>query len=238
MANYVLVHGGWHGGWCWRETEDVLRAKGHRVFCPTMTGLGERSHLIDSVEGPDTHVTDMVNVIRWNELDEIVLVGHSYGGMIITGVASQIPQRVKALVYLDAFVPTQDGQSAADLSIASRAAEIAKAAEGQDHVPPNGFERWTSSPDKLDWLTRLTTPHPRTCFGQGVSKITDPSTQSVERVYILCTQHNPSPFVQFHQRYQEDERWRCETIDCLHDAMVEKPVELANMLMRVVGQGG
>lgn len=234
MANYVLVHGGWHGGWCWREVENVLRTQGHSVFSPTMTGLGERSHLIDSVKGPDTHVTDIVNVIRWNELNEVVLVGHSYGGMIITGVSTQIPERIKTLAYLDAFVPTQSGQSASDLSIASRAGEIARAAEGHKHVPPNGFERWTSSTEKQDWLRRMTTAHPRPCFGEGVSAITDPSTQDLTRLYILCTQHDPSPFIQFHQRYQDDKLWHCETLNCLHDAMVEKPKELADILMRII----
>ena len=114
MANFVLVH----GGWCWREVEDYLRSNGHAVYCPTMTGLGERCHLIDSVEGPDTHVTDIVNVIGWNELSDVVLVGHSYGGMIISGVATQIPERLETLIYLDAFVPTENDQSAADLGSA------------------------------------------------------------------------------------------------------------------------
>ena len=101
MAVFVLVHGGWHGGWCWRAVDKRLRADGHKVFCPTMTGLGERSHLIEHVAGPDTHVTDIINVLRWNELSEVILVGHSYGGMIITGVATQIPEQIKHLVYLD-----------------------------------------------------------------------------------------------------------------------------------------
>jgi hypothetical protein len=116
MAAFVLVHGGWHGGWCWCEVEALLAAQGHRVFAPTLTGLGERCHLID------------------------------------------------------AFVPTKDGQGAADLSIASRTAEIAKAGEGHDHNPPYGFEHWSSDPNTIDWLKRRTTPQPRGCFGKGVTK--------------------------------------------------------------------
>ena len=228
--NFVLVHGGWHGGWCWREVEKHLRTAGHAVFCPTMTGLGERSHLIDAVEGPDTHVTDIVNVLRWNELDEVILVGHSYGGMIVTGVATQVPERIKHLVYLDAFVPTENHQSATSMSTFERAAEIAKAAANNTHVPPNGFERWTADPQKLAWLKRMTTPHPGACFGKGVAEITDPSTQDFARTYILAAQHDPSPFQQFYAKYKDDPRWDCYRMDCLHDVMVEQPEALARLL--------
>ena len=114
MSTFVLVHGAWHGGWCYKRVSERLRAEGHLVFTPTNTGLGERSHLYHREIDLEVHITDILNVIKWEEIDDFVLVGHSYGGMIITGVADRVPEKVRRLVYLDAFVP-QDGQSIFDL---------------------------------------------------------------------------------------------------------------------------
>src|SRR5437660_801825 len=110
MATFVLVHGAWHGGWCWRKLMPLLRSAGHAVWTPTLTGLGERAHLGNPDVGLSTHVQDVVNVLEYEDLSNVVLVGHSYGGMVITGVAHQMPGRLAHLVYLDAFVP-KDGQS-------------------------------------------------------------------------------------------------------------------------------
>src|SRR5947208_15854823 len=107
---FVLVHGAWHGGWCWRRVSDLLEKKGHKVFTPTMTGLGERCHLIDPKVNLATHITDIVNVIKWEGLKDIVLVGHSYGGAIISGVAEQAGDAIGSIVFLDAFVP-ENGHS-------------------------------------------------------------------------------------------------------------------------------
>src|SRR5262245_44258791 len=105
MATFVLVHGAWHGGWCWRKLRTMLRAAGHEVYTPTLTGLGERSHLGNAAVGLATHVRDVANVLFYEDLSSVVLVGHSYGGMVIGGVAHQAPERLAHLVYLDAFVP-------------------------------------------------------------------------------------------------------------------------------------
>src|ERR1700728_4589280 len=111
---FVLVHGAWHGGWCWRRVTDRLTVKGHRVYTPTLTGVADRSHLLSESVNLSTHVTDVVNLIRWEEMTDIVLCGHSYGGMVVTGVADKMSERIAALVYLDAFVP-ESGQSMQDL---------------------------------------------------------------------------------------------------------------------------
>jgi pimeloyl-ACP methyl ester carboxylesterase len=102
----VLVHGAWHGGWCYGRVADLLRAAGHRVYTPTLTGLGERSHLLTPSVDLSTHIADIINMIRWEDIRQIVLVGHSYGGMVVTGAADAMTDRVSALVYLDAFLPT------------------------------------------------------------------------------------------------------------------------------------
>src|SRR3978361_689888 len=110
---FVLVHGAWHGGWCWRRVADLLEQKGHKVFAPTLSGLCERSPLADAKSSPSTHIADVVNLIRWEGLDDIVLVGHSYGGFVISGVAEKLSVAPPSLVFLDALVP-QNGAGTAD----------------------------------------------------------------------------------------------------------------------------
>jgi pimeloyl-ACP methyl ester carboxylesterase len=115
QKTFILVHGAWHGGWCWRRVADLLQAQGHKVFTPTLTGLGEKSHLRQDETGLDTHVTDILNLIEWEDLSDIVLVGHSYGGMVITGVANALADKIEAIVYLDAFKP-DEGDSVASMA--------------------------------------------------------------------------------------------------------------------------
>ena len=113
MANFVLVHGAWHGGWCWRDTAAALRAAGHNVFTPTHSGVGERFHQSAENITLETHIRDVCGCIEWEELDEVILCGHSYGGMVITGVMNRIPERISHVFYFDAAVP-EDGQSIRD----------------------------------------------------------------------------------------------------------------------------
>ncbi len=115
MATFVLVHGAWHGSWCWQRVRAALQQLGHEVFTPTLTGVGERSHLLAESVDLQTHVLDVVNLIQWEELKDVILCGHSYGGMVVTSVADRIPQRIRSLVLLDAFVP-QHGQSLLDFA--------------------------------------------------------------------------------------------------------------------------
>jgi len=110
---FVLVHGVFGGGWYWRRVSGVLQTKGHRVFSPTLTGLGERSHLLSKDINLDTHITDIVNVIKWEDLEDICLVAHSYGGVPASGAIEQIGSRVSSIVWVDAFKP-EDGQKQAD----------------------------------------------------------------------------------------------------------------------------
>ena len=104
MSTFVLVHGAWHGSWCWKRVRKALQDQGHQVFTPTLTGLAERSHLLSPSVNLDTHIDDVVNLIRWEELSDVVLCGHSYAGAVISGVADRIPERIRSLVYLDAFL--------------------------------------------------------------------------------------------------------------------------------------
>lgn len=113
MATFVLVHGSNHGGWCWRKVTPLLSEDGHEVYTPTLTGLGERSHLVSKDIGLDTHILDIIQVLEYEGLNKVILVGHSYGGLVIGGVAEKVPERIRRLVYLDAYIP-QDNKSAFD----------------------------------------------------------------------------------------------------------------------------
>ena len=156
MATFVLVHGAWHGGWCWGPLELALRGGGHDVTSPTLTGLGERSHLASPDIVPDTHVLDIVNHIKWEDLEDVILVGHSYGGVIITGVAGRLPERIRALVYLDAIVPEKSGVSAiANRNPERTAAFRAQLANGGFMVEPDLFDAWSDDADNLAWLLSL-----------------------------------------------------------------------------------
>src|SRR5437762_6823714 len=138
MTSFVLTHGAWHGSWCWKRVRRLLQAQGHDVFTPTLTGVGERSHLLSRDVNLETHIDDVTNVIRWEELSDVVLCGHSYGGAVISGVADRVPNRIGALVYLDAFV-LENGQSLHDtLPPAQRTLQIELAGRHGDgwKVPP------------------------------------------------------------------------------------------------------
>ena len=133
---FVLVHGGWRGGWCWQRVAERLRKRGHRVFAPTLTGLGERSHLRDSSVCLDTHVKDVLHVLQSESLGDVVLVGHSYGGCVISAVAEHAAASIGSIVFLDAFVP-EDGESVADLAGENvRNALIAARSRGETNIAP------------------------------------------------------------------------------------------------------
>lgn len=230
MAVFVLVHGAWHGGWCWAMVEDALRERGHRTHAPTLTGLGDRSHLLTSEIDSDLHVLDVVNVLRWAELEDVILVGHSYGGLIVTGVAGQVPERVKALVYLDAFVPEESGVSLFARNNPERMtrfqAEIDSGAAG---VQPDLFDAWAEDEEVKDWLRSMCTPQPAKTFSSDVT-LTGREVEVAHRYYILCERNHPSVFWKEHDRVKGRTGWKSDRIATMHDAMVEKPDELARLL--------
>lgn len=145
---FVLVHGAWHGGWCWRRVADILESQGHKVFAPTMTGLGERSHLLTNEINLTTHVTDIANVMKWENLSDVVLVAHSYGGIIASGVAEQLHDKISSIVFLDAFLP-EDGETLLEKSSPAFVGAIKNAiATGEPGIkapPARAFgSRWTT----------------------------------------------------------------------------------------------
>ncbi len=217
---FVLVHGAWHGGWCWRRVADRLTAAGHRVFTPTLTGLGERSHLLGPSVNLSTHVTDIVNVLRWEELGEVVLCGHSYGGMVVTGVADLVPERIATLVYLDAFVP-ENGQSMQDL----RPREIGPGLT----MPPIPAETFRVNAADRAWVDRECTPQPVQCITEKLA-LSGAYRAVQRRVYIRAADYPSPAFEPTYERLRSDPGWTVHRLPCGHDVMVDMPDALAELL--------
>lgn len=229
---FVLVHGAWHGGWCWRDVAARLRALGATVHAPTLTGLGERRHLRAAYQGLQTFITDVTAIIRAEELQDIVLVGHSFGGMVITGVADAMPDRIRRLVYLDAFVP-DDGQSAitcAPNASADAMERLRRSLESQTTdgewiaPPPAALLGLNLAPDDLrDWDVRNMTEHPLSSFVETLPLVN--GRPALPSTYIVCDSP-PMPGTPFVSHHKEAEagsygaHWSVRRIETGHMAMI------------------
>src|SRR6516165_11196801 len=182
---FVLIHGAWVGAWYWRRVADLLEKKGHKVFSPTLTGLGERSHLLSKDINLDTHITDIVNVVKWEDLRDVCMVAHSYGGFVGSGVLEQIGDRVSSIVWLDAFKP-ENGQSLIDLtSDAFRRAVLASSEKGEQGFPPpagNPVPIFINENDRA-YVTSKVTPQPIGTFLQPV-KLSGARDKVAKKTYI------------------------------------------------------
>jgi pimeloyl-ACP methyl ester carboxylesterase len=230
IGTYVLVHGAWHGGWCWTKVARLLRDAAHEVYAPTLTGLGERAHLARPDVDLETHIEDVVAVLESEELRQVTLVGHSYGGMVISGVAARAAARLSHLVYLDAFVP-ETGKSLLDY-VGERAAAMREAARAHGEgwrlpsFPPERFG--VTSQRDTEWLTRRLAPQPLRTFEQPLPVA---GGERLKRTYIYCSKPAMGAFDQFAERLREDRKWTFHEMKTGHDAMVTAPGELARILM-------
>lgn len=232
MATYVLVHGGGHGGWCYKPVASRLREAGHEVYAPTLTGCGERSHLIGPDVDLDTHIADVVNVLIYEDLSDVILVGHSYGGMVITGVADQALDRVGHLVFLDAAQPL-DGESLADVTPAIMAAARAggSVVGGVELVlPPEGGETFgVTDPAVQAWMLERLTPHPWKTFEQKLRLSDEASVRKLPRTSINCTETMARrPAEKRHRALEADNVWE---IDTGHDLMLTEPAWVTEKLL-------
>lgn len=235
MTSFVLVHGAWHGSWCWKRVRRLLQTQGHDVFTPALTGLGERSHLLSRDVNLETHILDVVNLIRWEELSSVVLCGHSYGGCVITGVADRIPERIRSLVYLDAFV-LEDGENLLQhLPQAQRdqlLGGMANQSEGWK-VPPIPAEVFHVNSHDCDWVNRQCTMHPIETFRQPIQLGRSAKIPNV--TFILATGFREgSPFPPFYEKAKA-KGWKTITVECGHDVMLDRPEELTTMLLESAG---
>jgi pimeloyl-ACP methyl ester carboxylesterase len=199
---------------------DRLTAKGHRVYAPTLTGVADRSHLLSASVNLSTHITDVVNLIRWEEMNDIVLCGHSYGGMVVTGVADQMPEQIAALVYLDAYVP-ESGQSWADL----RPREIPPGLT----LPPTSAEVFRVNQHDRQWVDRQCTPHPVACATEKLT-LSGEYRAVPRKLYIRATDFPSVAFDRTYKRTKSDPGWIAKELPCGHDAMLDMPDALTEIL--------
>jgi pimeloyl-ACP methyl ester carboxylesterase len=233
MATILICHGAWSAGWAWKKVRPLLRAAGHDVLTPTYTGLGERAHLASRSITLDTHIADVLGVIDCEDLTDIVLVGHSYGGMVATGVADRAHERIAKLVYLDAFVP-ESGQSLFDLiPAAERERRLGDSSAGGDGwlLAPNPSPPDTA-PEDLAWITPRRRWQPIGCFTQPL--VLRNTGSSLPRSYVYCTRLAPGdPFGQFARRFRSDPAWTFFELDASHSPNVTAPEALVRILDQV-----
>lgn len=235
MTTFVLVHGAFHGGWCWRDFAPILEAKGHKVLTPTLTGLGDRYDEATEDVGLSTHVQDIISIYEAGNLSDTILVGHSYGGPVVGGVADAMPERVATLVYLDAPIP-EDGKSVLGFQFDERRQEFlgkAKAYNGwQIPAPPVSFYGIVD-PEQQKWGDANCVPQPLKCFSEA-SSLTGNWTGVANKVYIRCTKPT-LPYMDQFQNYAEQQAdWDTYEMDTGHDCMVTEPDELADILLKYV----
>ncbi len=240
VRTFVLVHGAWHGGWCWRRVADILTARGHRVFAPSLTGLGDRTHLFSKDISLQTHVEDILSIVEAEELIDFVLVGHSYGGFVISGVADAIRGRVSHYVYLDGSVPP-DMSTGTSFSWAgfnppeAREARLKAVREqGRGEAlpapPPSAFA--VTDPADMAWLQRHLRPMPVGTY-TGTFTFKHSGSNGLKRTYIASTKPRYTLLVPTHDRVRGDSSWSFMSLEAGHDSMVTAPNELASLLMEV-----
>jgi pimeloyl-ACP methyl ester carboxylesterase len=228
VATFVLVHGAWHGAWCWRRVARLLTGSGHDVFAPTLTGLGERSHLLTSAVDLDMHILDVVNEMKWQQLNDVVLVGHSYGAMVIAGVAEKLERSISSFVVVDGFLP-ETGQAVIDLQPQATQDSLRSAqASGATTVPPRSAAFFHVNEKDRAWVDAQCTPQPLKCFLQKLT-LTRARERIANKVYIRATGYPSEPF----DRAMADARakgWRVHELACGHDVMLDQPERLAEIL--------
>jgi pimeloyl-ACP methyl ester carboxylesterase len=229
LATFVVAHGAWSAGWAWKKMHPLMTARGHRLVAPTYTGLGERAHLAGPEIDLDTHIADILGVLEFEDLSAINLIGHSYGGMVATGVADRARTRIVRLIYIDAFAP-DDGDSVLDLLPASARAQRKPSADG--FIPPVDMPPDTSPEDRA-WCAPLRRPQPARTFEQKLKLQNGALT--LPRHYIYCARHAPDD--RFHRFYERAmrENWGVTEIDSSHNPHITCPESLADLLNRIAG---
>ena len=236
MATYVLVHGGAHGGWCYRKVAPLLRRAGHEVSIPTLTGLGERSHLASPDVDLDMHIRDICAVLHYEDVRDVILVGHSYGGMVITGVADRASDRIGKLVYLDAANPV-NGQSLVDITrtMIEGLRPVGKVVNGVELVLFPGTEPLShygvTDPDDIAWMEQRLVPHPWKCFEQALELTNEVALSAIPEYHVVCTSTLATRDPEMMATARDEGRlW---AIDTGHDLMITEPEAVADALLEV-----
>ena len=236
MATYVLVHGGGHGGWCYQRVARILRGSGHEVYAPTLSGLGERAHLLSKDVDLNLHVRDVVELLFYEDLRDVILVGHSYGGMVITGVADRAAERIGRIVYLDAANPV-NGQSLVDVAgpIIEATRPLGQVVDGVELVllpgPGAGTFYGVTDPDDVAWMDERLTGHPWRCFEQPLDLTNEDALWAIPSYHIVCS----STLATRDPALMDEARaaGRLWEIDTGHDLMITEPQKVADALVEV-----
>lgn len=241
MTDIVLVHGAWHGGWCWRDVVPHLTRAGHRVHAVTLTGVGERAHLMTPAITLETHITDVINAIEAEEMQNIVLAVHSYGGMIGTAIADRLPGRLRHLVYVDAVLPAPGESWSSTHASATREARLASAEASPDFsFPPPDPAVFGLSGPQYEWVKRRQTPHPGHTY-QSVLDFDANRVAAVPRTFVDCTQPALATIDASRRRVADPRFWdgawpggggaRVVQLKTGHDPMITEPAGLARILL-------
>jgi pimeloyl-ACP methyl ester carboxylesterase len=231
---FVLQHGAWHGGWCWSRVAEPLRTAGHRVYTPTQTGLGERSHLISKNLTLDIFVQDLVNVFEWEDLNDVILVAHSFGGIACTGAADRIPKRIRHIVYLDSLI-LQPGQSAFDAIPADVAEARRKAAQefsgGVSMPVPDPKAFGITNPADTAWLNAKSTPHPLQTYETRLA-LKNPIGNGLPVTYVAVKpDYGPTLATRQYAKTRKD--WNYLELQAAHHAMVDQPQAVIDIISRL-----
>lgn len=232
---FVLVHGAWHGGWCWARVAAFLRVSGYRVFTPTLTGLGERQHLISREITLDTMTQDVVNLIDAEELSNVVLVGNSFGGSPVSGAADRIPEKIRHLVYLDARIlePGQTLEQADPGRTESRRQLAQETSGGVSVPPPTPLSLGIPHGSDADWVARRMTPHPFGTFTTPLNLCNQPGN-GLPCTYVACIDPYYEALDSSRRWAKNRKGWEWREIATGHDAMVTAPEQVAKLLLETI----
>lgn len=234
MATFVLVHGSFGGGWVWQKVTPLLRAGGHDIYTPRLTGLSDRSHLLECGVDLTTHVRDVADLLFYEDISDVVLVGHSYAGMVITGVAANVPERLRRLVYLDAYAP-EDGQSEVDLWPAEWQDSLQEKGRGL-RQPPAPATLGITNPEMADWVEARMTPHPLATYTEPVP-VASAESAALPRAYVHCTDGPITHvFAPFAAKARAD-GWEVRELVTGHMAMLTAPHEVTELLLELASPG-
>jgi pimeloyl-ACP methyl ester carboxylesterase len=230
---FVFVPGAYHGGWCWRRVADILEGHGHKVYTPSLTGSGDRAHLLSKDVNLDTHIADIVNLLTWEDLHDVCLVPHSYGGWPASGALETIHDRVGAIVWLDAFKP-ENGQTGNDYSSEfSRKALVEALAKGEPGRKPPPAKTFSVSEKDWPWLDAKMTPQPNGPAVQPI-RLTGKRDTIAKKTYIRAPKYPQAAFDKALADCKADKTWQTFVNETSgHDVMVDQPEWLADMLLKV-----
>ena len=238
MATYLLVHGAWHGGWCWREVRAGLELLGHKTYAPTLTGLGERAHLLSADITLDTHIGDVAKIIEDEQLEEVVLVGHSYAGALLPGVAERLPDQISRLVFLDAAI-LKDGESLFSLVdpaiVEDRRREARRLHDGLAIPVPSGEALGIRDAALWAEVAPRLTPHPIATY-DSPARLSGMPGAGLACDYIRCVEPEYAPLAWARERARHY-GWPMHDLPSGHDAMLIAPADLVSLLDQVGGDG-